>query len=152
MVPDRADTWTRMAYAGPNKPIAPVADPYQMFAKLYGRMRDQANLRSILDDLQEDLGRVAGAVSAEDRRLLDEHATFVREMEQDLRPTSQNLGHAVPQLEPNIRRRVPAFLGTNSRCDGKWLLCFRMAGTEKCERNNRCAYAGTSHHVLFARC
>ena len=41
MVPDRADTWTRMVYAGPNKPIAPIDDPYQMFAKLYGRMKDQ---------------------------------------------------------------------------------------------------------------
>ena len=25
MVPDHADTWTRMVYAGPNKPIAPIA-------------------------------------------------------------------------------------------------------------------------------
>ena len=55
MVPDRADTWTRMVYAGPNKPIAPVDDPYQMFAKLYGRMKDQESLKSILDDLQDDL-------------------------------------------------------------------------------------------------
>jgi hypothetical protein len=39
MVPDRADTWTRMVYAGPNKPIAPIDDPYQMFAKLYGQRR-----------------------------------------------------------------------------------------------------------------
>ena len=55
MVPDRADTWTRMVYAGPNKPIAPIDDPYQMFAKLYGRMKDQESLKSILDDLQDDL-------------------------------------------------------------------------------------------------
>ena len=45
MVPDRADTWTRMVYAGPNKPIAPIDDPYQMFAKLYGRMKDQREPR-----------------------------------------------------------------------------------------------------------
>ena len=44
MVPDRADTWTRMVYAGPNKPIAPIDDPYQMFAKLYGRVKDQEQL------------------------------------------------------------------------------------------------------------
>src|SRR5437868_5002191 len=37
LVPDRADTWTRMVYAGPNKPIAPIDSPYQMFNKLYGR-------------------------------------------------------------------------------------------------------------------
>src|SRR4051795_10291334 len=31
MVPDRADTWTRMVYTSANKPVAPVDDPYQMF-------------------------------------------------------------------------------------------------------------------------
>jgi hypothetical protein len=104
MVPDRADTWTRMVYAGPNRPIAPLDSPYQMFAKLYGRVGDQQNLRGILDDLQEDLGRVGRVISAEDRRLLDEHATFVREMEQDLRASEREAaGHAVPHLDPNVR-------------------------------------------------
>jgi hypothetical protein len=104
MVPDRADTWTRMVYAAANRPIAPIDNPYQMFGKLYGRMRDQESVRSILDDLQGDLRRVASVVSAEDRRLLEEHATFVREMEQELRGSSgQAVGHAVPQLEPGIR-------------------------------------------------
>ena len=85
MVPDRADTWTRMVYAGPNKPIAPIDDPYQMFAKLYGRAKDQRGLASVLDDVKDDLKKVGDAVSAEDRKLLDEHATFVREMEQELK-------------------------------------------------------------------
>ena len=40
MVPDRADTWTRWSYAGANKPITPIDDPYQMFNKLYGRAKD----------------------------------------------------------------------------------------------------------------
>jgi hypothetical protein len=104
MVPDRADTWTRMVYSGANRPIAPIDDPYQMFAKLYGRSRDQESLRSVLDGLQDDLRRVASVVSAEDRRLLDEHATFVREIEQDLRASArQTVGHAVPQLDPGVR-------------------------------------------------
>ena len=55
LVPERADTWTRMVYAGANKPIAPIDNPYQMFAKLYGRAKDQETLKSILDALQEDL-------------------------------------------------------------------------------------------------
>src|SRR5437762_9046000 len=50
MVPNRADTWTRMVYSGANRPIAPIDDPYQMFNRLYGRMRDQAALNSVLDD------------------------------------------------------------------------------------------------------
>jgi hypothetical protein len=104
MVPDRADTWTRMSYAGANKPIAPIDNPYQMFSKLYGRMKDQESLRSILDDLQDDLQKIRSIVSAEDRDLLDEHTTFVREMEQELKTGSAaNMGHAVPQLEPGVK-------------------------------------------------
>src|SRR5437899_5442824 len=72
MVPDRADTWTRMSYADANKPIAPIDDPYRMFARLYGQSKDRAVLGSILDDLEADLQKVSQAVGAEDRRLLDE--------------------------------------------------------------------------------
>lgn len=104
MVPERADTWTRMVYDGPNKPIAPVDDPYRMFSKLYGRMKDQASLKSILDDVKADLKKLETAVSAEDRRILEEHATFVREMEQELKTgDGDGLDHAVPQLEPGIK-------------------------------------------------
>jgi len=104
MVPERADTWTRMSYTGANKPLAPIDNPYQMFAKLYGRMKDQESLRSILDELQDDLKKVRSLVSAEDRNLLDEHTTFVREMEQELKATSAvDIGHAVPQLEPGVK-------------------------------------------------
>jgi hypothetical protein len=105
MVPDRADTWTRMVYAGPNKPLAPIDDPYQMFAKLYGRVKDQESLGSILDDLQDDLRKVGARVSAEDRRLLEEHTAFVREMEQELRADKdRDVGHAVPKLEPGVKK------------------------------------------------
>ncbi len=104
MVPDRADTWTRMVYAGPNKPIAPIDDPYQMFGKLYGRMKDRESLGSILDDLQDDLKKVGSKISVEDRQLLDEHATFVREMEQELKEGGKEaIGHAVPELEPGVK-------------------------------------------------
>lgn len=102
MVPDRADTWTRMVYAGANKPIAPIDNPYQMFGKLYGKMRDRESLKSILDDVQEDLRKVSAAVSKEDRRLLDEHTTFVREMEKELQSSKDTVGHAVPKLEAGV--------------------------------------------------
>src|SRR5206468_11349474 len=71
LVPDRADTWTRMVYAGANQPIAPIDNPYQMFNRLYGRTKDREALKSVLDDVQDDLKKVGGAVSAEDRKLLD---------------------------------------------------------------------------------
>ncbi|MEZ5950050.1 MAG: DUF1552 domain-containing protein [Planctomycetaceae bacterium] len=104
MVPERADTWTRMVYAGPNKPITPIDDPYQMFAKMYGEMKDRENLASILDVLQEDLNKVRSLVSTEDRQLLEEQTTFVREMERELQQNQgPGIGHAIPQLELGIR-------------------------------------------------
>ncbi len=104
MVPNRADTWTRMVYAGANRPISPIDDPYQMFAKLYGRSRDRQTVGSVLDDVQGDLRQLSTLLSTEDRRLLDEHTNFVREIERDLRAdNSQTQSHAVPQLEANVR-------------------------------------------------
>jgi len=63
-VPERADTWTRMVYTGANKPVAPINDPYQMLNKLYGRVKDQEALKSILDDVREDLDKVRSKLSA----------------------------------------------------------------------------------------
>lgn len=104
MVPKRADTWTRMVYAGSNKPLAPIDNPYEMFAKLYGQVKDQALLASVLDEVKDDLKKVGAKVSAADRRLLEEHATFVREMEQELRAAEQaKAGHPVPVLEPGVK-------------------------------------------------
>ena len=104
MVPDRADTWTRMVYTGPNKPVAPIDDPYQMFNKLYGRLKDQESLKSILDELQEDFRKVEPLVSAEDRQLLKEHEELVRGFEQELKAThTEAIGHAVPQIEPGVK-------------------------------------------------
>ncbi len=105
MVPERADTWTRWVYTAGNKPVAPIDDPYQMFNKLYGRAKDQAALASILDPLADDLKKVGGNVSTEDKRLLEEHAAFVRAMEKDLKETkAAAAGHPVPQLEPGVKR------------------------------------------------
>ncbi len=103
LVPNRADTWTRLSYAGANKPLEPIDVPYQLFEKLYGRSKDRESLRSVLDDLGEDLRKIREKLSAEDRRLLDEHAERVREMELELKePEQKDVGHAVPKLEPGV--------------------------------------------------
>src|SRR6476660_756201 len=73
MVPDRADTWTLMSYSGPNKPLTPIDDPYQLFNKLYGRVKDQESLKSVLDELQVDMDKVRSSVGAQDRQILDAH-------------------------------------------------------------------------------
>src|SRR5256884_449058 len=83
-VTDRADPWTRMSYGGPNKPIAPISDPYQMYQKLYGELKDKESLRSILVDVREDLKKVRKLLSPEDCRLLEEHESLVRQMEKEI--------------------------------------------------------------------
>ncbi len=104
MVPDRADTWTRMSYTGANKPIAPIDNPYQMFKNLYGQMKDRQHLTSILDDVQEDLQRLSKVIGTEDRQLLEEHAHFVRDMEQQLQAgDASELNHVVPELETGVQ-------------------------------------------------
>ena len=46
-VREEADPWTRMCYAGKNRPIAPVNDPYSIFTRMYGRSKDDDLLRSV---------------------------------------------------------------------------------------------------------
>jgi len=105
MVPEHADTWTRMVYAGRNKPIAPIDDPYQMFAKLYGSMKDRESVASVLDGVRADLASLRARVAAPDRAVLDEHTTLVRDMERELAATRRDpIQHAVPKIEPGVRR------------------------------------------------
>ncbi|MEX0742347.1 MAG: DUF1552 domain-containing protein [Phycisphaeraceae bacterium] len=106
MVPDRADTWTRMSYADANRPLTPIDDPYQMFNKLYGQMADRESVRSVLDDLQADMEKLNRTLSKDDRRLLEEHADWVRDMERELAEAEEasKAGHAVPELEPEVER------------------------------------------------
>jgi len=103
-VPDRADPWTRMSYAGGNQPIAPIDDPHQVLKKLYGQMKDKESLVSILDDVREDLKRVSAKLSARDKALLEQHMTLVRGLEQDLVNADKQgkLRHPVPKVDPSI--------------------------------------------------
>ncbi len=102
-VPERADPWTRMVYSGPNKPVAPIDDPYQMFTKLYGQLRDRESLASVLDDVQEDLRKVRTHLSRADRQLLEEHEAFVRQMEKELQVAAkQKLAVPAPEFPTGV--------------------------------------------------
>mgnify|MGYP006077044309 FL=1 len=103
-VPDRADPWTRMCYAGSNQPLAPLDDPYQMLNKLYGQSKDRETYASVLDTLGSDLKQVSQKLSSEDRALLEQHMTLVREMEREMADAAQTgeLAHPEPELDPNI--------------------------------------------------
>lgn len=102
-VTERADPWTRMSYDGPNKPVAPIEDPYQMFNRMYGNVQDQAAIQSILDSLSGDLKKVRQMVSTEDRHLLDDHTDLVRDMEKDMQAAAeQKLSIDPPKLEIGV--------------------------------------------------
>jgi len=93
-----------MSYAGPNRPVAPIDNPYQMFQKLYGQVKDREHLSSVLDDVQEDLQRLSKIIGQDDRHLLEEHTEFVRSMEKQLQQDgASGLNHVVPELEPGIK-------------------------------------------------
>ena len=81
VVPDRADPWTRMVYSGSNQPVAPIDDPYVMFNKLYGKVEDRKSVESVLDRVRNDLRRARALVGKEDRKLLEQHEQFIRDME-----------------------------------------------------------------------
>lgn len=107
LVPDKADTWTRLSYSGPNKPLAPIDDPYQLFGKLYGQSKDRESLKSVLDSLQSELATLRGKLSNEDRQLLDEQTTLIRELELELKADSSiEVGHAVPELEKGVKEET----------------------------------------------
>ena len=102
-VPNRADPWTRWSYAGPNKPVAPIDNPYHTFEKLYGRLKDKESLKSVLDDIRGDLKEVSARVSTEDKKLLDEHLALVRDMEKELQTDeNQKLSHPMPPLDEGV--------------------------------------------------
>lgn len=102
-VPNQADPWTRWVYAGANKPVAPVDDPYRVFEKLYGQVKDKEMLKSILDGVSADLKKVRASVSAADRALLEEHETFVRAMERELAENkTQKLNQPAPTFEAGV--------------------------------------------------
>ncbi len=111
MVPNRADTWTRMSYTGANQPVAPIDDPYQMFDKLYGQVKDRDTIASVLDTLHADFRKVEPLLSADDRRLLQQHAAMIRDLEKEMQQekamaaTKPDMGHAVPELPVGIEEK-----------------------------------------------
>jgi hypothetical protein len=97
-----------------DKPVAPIDNPYQMFDKLYGQVKNRQTVASVLDSLSEDFKKVESYLSAEDRHLLEQHAEMVRQLEQEIKleqqlasaseDESKDVGHAVPELTEGVRR------------------------------------------------
>ncbi len=102
-VPQIANPWTRMCYGGPNQPIAPVSDPYQMYSKMYGQLEERENLLNVLGLLGEDIERSAARMPLADREVLNSHAGLVRAMDRDLRRDDRSdLSVAPIKLPANV--------------------------------------------------
>lgn len=103
-VPNRADPWTRMCYAGSDKPLAPVDDPGQLFKRLYGGAKDRQSVASVLDEVHVELKRASSQLSAVDRDLLAEHMQQVRRLEQDIEAAEaqSELTHLEPEIDPSV--------------------------------------------------
>jgi hypothetical protein len=84
LVSGGADVWSRWVYAGPNRPIAPISDPGQLFRNLYGDRRQIETLGSVLDLVRGEIRRIEPRVSGSDRQQLEAHLQAIRETEQRL--------------------------------------------------------------------
>jgi len=100
-VGNRADPWTRWSYVGANQPVAPISNPYDLFDKLYGQMKESESMVSVLDGLRDDLATVSRAVDAKDRGLLDQHTTALRELERNMKE-QQTSGALIVPASPSI--------------------------------------------------
>ena len=107
-VPNEATPWTRMVYAGPNQPLAPISDPYRMFEKLHGQIKEQGNLLDVLSLVDQDFERLNSsqrdALEPADRALLEAHQKFVQGARRDLKATDESRT-AVASIE--LPRNVP---------------------------------------------
>lgn len=103
-VPETANVWTRMSYLGANEPVTPISDPYQMFNKLYGQLKNQQLIGSVLDDVHADFEKLKQAVSSEDRQLLERHTSLIREMEKELQAASSENAELLktPEIQPGV--------------------------------------------------
>jgi hypothetical protein len=92
-----------MCYAGANKPVAPISNPFEMFEKMYGRGKHDALVRSVLDEVSDELKQFSKTLGSDERAMLDEHVTYVRKMEKDMESAAaQMLDVPPPEFDSNI--------------------------------------------------
>jgi hypothetical protein len=94
-----------ISYRGPNQPNTAVDDPFQMYQRIFADAnlsqeelkKVLAERQSVLDFLKDDLARLQGRVSSEDKAKLEAHLAGIRNLEQRL----QNSGNScVPLTMP----------------------------------------------------
>ena len=83
-----------LSWSGPSSPVAPEANPRQLFERLFGSgtpeeraaafLRRQARRKSVLDFVMEDARAMQRRLDARDNEKLDQYLTGLREIEQRL--------------------------------------------------------------------
>jgi hypothetical protein len=103
LVKGEANPWTRMVYAGPNQPVASISNPYQMYEKMYGQLKDRENLLSVLGDLKQEIQRSGQGLNPRDAKLLKSQGKLVAQLDDQLQSSNQTGYRVAPvQLSPNV--------------------------------------------------
>ena len=105
-----ANPWTRWVYSASNQPVAPISDPYLMFEKMYGRVKEQDNIDKVLSLVDKEIEKVRSGIHPDDAALLQTHEKFVEQMKTGFATKQKELKVPAPVLPPgvpNTRDRMP---------------------------------------------
>lgn len=95
----------RMSYDGSRKPRTPQNDPFVLFKQVFGSGTPGSNNqradidKSVLDSVLADFSRLGTKLSSADKQLLDQHATSIRTIENQL-ATVVNCGSITAPTAP----------------------------------------------------
>lgn len=115
------NNWSRMSYAGPNRPIDPQQNPHTAYERIFSTIGDdkvkleriRKRRQSVLDFTREEMRQIERKVSGADRIRLEQHHTAIRELEQSLLTgDAQGMACEVPEkgqpFDANKSENFPA--------------------------------------------
>jgi hypothetical protein len=104
----RNDGYTRVIYAGANRPVAPIEDPRVAFEQVFGSLEPMADetaanrrelrRRSILDAVARDLSSLRSRLPSRDFAKLDGHLEAIRRIERELEGSVDGAMCAAPDV------------------------------------------------------
>lgn len=106
--PYGAHPYSRMVYAGPQKPIPAEDSPRKAFDRLFGDVgadptaiaKVHAQRKSVLDFVSQDFKALDNQVSSDDRVRLEAHANSIREIEKQLDAVGTPIGASCAPKDP----------------------------------------------------
>jgi hypothetical protein len=99
---------SNISWKSPTQPMAKEIDPKAVFERMFGDAQKDAKAReqrdfyrqSILDFVADDASRLKQQLGQSDRRKLDEYFTSVREVEQRIERSADDLKRQIPDVAP----------------------------------------------------